>query len=522
LITSEPTQHGQQASTARPWLIAGLAFVLALAGLILVLWDTSLSFVEVWSGGETYSHGFIILPISLWLVWQKRKELARVTPQPTSVPLLLVAGAGLVWVVGDLVGVLLVEQMGMVLMLIAACIGIVGWRLSVYLAFPLLFLLFAVPMGEELIPPMMEFTATFTVEALRLTGIPVYREGLWFVLPTGSWSVVEACSGVRYIIASVTLGFLYAYISYQSLWKRLLFILVSALVPVLANGVRAYVIVLIGHFSDMKLATGVDHLIYGWVFFGLIMLLLFWIGGFWQEEHAPITPDGSSPASTPGMTRQLLPAVGAVAIAFGALALAKLASAPNDLQRSDLAMPIPSAGWSVQKGDGGLRPTHLATDFLLQHAYRRGDASVALFVAFYPNQRQGQEAVAKRNAVVGDDRLRQQVSLLPPVSPDIAGGPGQVNQFSLTRRANGYQTEKLLVWQWHRIAGKEIAGRYASKIHEIQARLLEGRSDGAWIAIATPMTGEDTGTAQARLSAFLEDMYPAIERSMDDVLQLER
>jgi len=515
------TQHIQQTSAARSWLIAGVAFIIALVGLVLVLWDTSLAFVEVWSGGETYSHGFVILPISLWLVWQKRKELSRVTPQPTSVSLLLVAGASLVWIVGDLVGVLLIEQLGMVLMLIMACVGMLGWRLSVYLAFPLLFLLFAVPMGEELIPPMMEFTATFTVEALRLTGIPVYREGLWFVLPTGSWSVVEACSGVRYIIASVTLGFLYAYISYHSLWKRLLFILVSAVVPVLANGVRAYVIVLIGHFSDMKLATGVDHLIYGWVFFGLIMLLLFWIGGFWQEEHVPIAPDGKSPTRAPGKMGQLLPAIGTLAIAYVALTLANLASSPNTVQRPDLALPTPNGGWSLQKSDGSLRPTYLETDYLLQHSYNQGEESVALFVAFYPNQQQGQEAVAKRNAVVGHDRSRQQINTLPLITLDIPGSPAKVNQFSLTRLANSYQLEKLLVWQWHRIAGKDIPGRYASKFHEIRARLTEGRSDGAWIAIATPMSGQDISAAQARLAAFLEDMYPGIVRSMDDVLQLE-
>lgn len=63
-------------------------------------------------------------------------------------------------------------------------------------------------MGEDLVSPIMEFSATYTVVALKLTGIPVYRHGSWFSLPTGSWSVVEAWSGVRYLIASVSLGFM--------------------------------------------------------------------------------------------------------------------------------------------------------------------------------------------------------------------------------------------------------------------------------------------------------------------------
>ena len=133
----------------------------------------------------------------------------------------------------------------------------------------------------------MEHTADFTVAALRLTGIPVYREGQFFTIPTGSWSVVEACSGLRYLIASVTVGVLYAYLTYRSPARRAAFVAASIVVPIVANWVRAYMIVMIGHLSGMKYAVGVDHLIYGWVFFGIVMLLLFWIGSFWREDVAP-------------------------------------------------------------------------------------------------------------------------------------------------------------------------------------------------------------------------------------------
>jgi exosortase len=124
------------------------------------------------------------------------------------------------------------------------------------LIFPLLFLFFAVPVGDFLLPRLMEWTADFTVQALRLTGIPVFREGQNFVIPSGNWSVVEACSGIRYLIASLTVRTLYAYLTYTSLKRRLTFILVSLLVPILANWFRAYMIVMLGHLSGNKLATG--------------------------------------------------------------------------------------------------------------------------------------------------------------------------------------------------------------------------------------------------------------------------
>ena len=175
-----------------------------------------------------------------------------------------------------LTGVQVVEQLAFVGIVVASLASLLGWQVSKFLAFP------AVPVlrgadGEDLVPPMMEFTATFTVEALRLTGIPVYRDGLWFSLPSGNWSVVEACSGVRYLIASATLGVMYAYHLSHPV-ERLLFIVLSIVVPVIANGVRAYMIVMIGHLSGMEYATGVDHLIYGWVFWrGDVHSVLDWI-----------------------------------------------------------------------------------------------------------------------------------------------------------------------------------------------------------------------------------------------------
>ena len=188
----------------------------------------------------------------------------------------------------------------MVAMIPTVVIIIAGRRVARALAFPLGFLLLGVPVGEALIPPLMDWTADFTVTALRLSGIPVYREGTFFTIPSGQWSVVEGCSGLRYLIASITVGALFAYLSYQKLWKRLLFVALSVIVPIIANGMRAYMIVMIAHLSDMKLALGIDHLIYGWLFFGLVMLLLFWIGSFWRDPEPAISAQSATLSPGPG------------------------------------------------------------------------------------------------------------------------------------------------------------------------------------------------------------------------------
>ena len=177
--------------------------------------------VSIWERSDTYAHGFLIIPISLWLVWERRQGLKQLRPVPTLLPLLLFVPLGLGWLLADLVDVLVVQQLAFVGMLEVAIWAALGHQVARYLAFPILFLFFGVPMGEGLVYPMMNFTADFTVGMLELTGIPVYREGTFFTIPTGHWSVVEACSGVRYLIASVTLGVLFAYLSYSKWWKRL-------------------------------------------------------------------------------------------------------------------------------------------------------------------------------------------------------------------------------------------------------------------------------------------------------------
>jgi exosortase/archaeosortase family protein len=110
--------------------------------------------------------------------------------------------------------------------------------------------------------------------------------------------VVEGCSGVRYLIASITVGTLDAYLNYTELRKRILFVLLSIVVPIIANGLRAYMIVMIAHLSDGRLAHGIDHFIYGWVFFGLVILLLFWLGSFWRDE-TPVGVAAARPIASP-------------------------------------------------------------------------------------------------------------------------------------------------------------------------------------------------------------------------------
>lgn len=262
----------------------GLAFITLLS--VFAFFDTWQSMVSIWYNSSSYNQCFLVAPISMWLCWSQRSTYFKFVPQISWLALIALILNGFLWLVADVISVQIVKQIAVIGMLISGFWMILGNRITFAILFPLSYLFFMVPIGSDLIEPLMEFTATSSVYLIRLSGIPVLREGMNLSLTSGNWTVAEACSGINYLIASVSLGFVYAYITFSTYWKRALFLVLAVIIPILANGVRAYLIVMLGHFSNMTLAVGVDHIIYGALFFGLIMLLLFYVSSHFAD--API------------------------------------------------------------------------------------------------------------------------------------------------------------------------------------------------------------------------------------------
>jgi exosortase A len=501
------------ARTARAiWGPALLLLAAALALVTLGFYQTAWSIVSIWERSETYAHGYLIIPISLWLVWEKRAGLKWLAPKPTLLPLAFFLPLGFGWLLGHLVDTLVVQQFAYVGMLVVSIWAVLGHRVARFLAFPILFLFFGVPVGEGLVYPMMNFTADFTVEMLKLTGIPVYREGTFFTIPSGQWSVVEACSGMRYLIASVTLGVLFAYLTYTRWWKRALFVLFSVLVPVIANGFRAYMIVMIGHLSDMKLAVGVDHLIYGWVFFGIIITIMFVVGSIWRDPAAPVPEPASmmsEQVSREGATRLL--AVMAVVVLFWPAAAWALSDHGNAVAPVQLQTPRGS-DWAVQPALSAWdwRPRVVGTDGSLYTFYRQegaGDPTpVGLYIGVYRTQRQGAELVTSANMMIEQEHPVWSDTLVRARRVLLRNGELALEQHLLSSRRG----QRLLVWTWYLVGDRHTANPYLAKLLEAKSRLMGHRGEAALIAVAAPYE-EQPETAATTLIDFLNGMLEAIE-----------
>jgi len=488
-------------------LITGLAIALALLAPLLIYFSTARSMVAIWNSSETFAHGYIILPISLWLIWARRKSLAQMSPAPYWPALLLLAACGFGWLLADLGDVQVVRQYAFVAMIPAAAIAVLGLRISWSMAFPLSFLLLAVPFGDAFIAPLINFTADFTVAALQASGIPVLREGSSFSIPSGNWSVVEACSGVRYLIASITLGCLYAYLTYRSHVRQLMFVLLAIVVPIIANGMRAYMIVMIGHLSGMKLAVGVDHLIYGWVFFGLVMFLMFWIGSFWREDQQASAPQKYTPS--PADHSVSPPRIFAAALA----ATACMGIWPvyaNYIERAGYnPAPVELAGFHSQWQETApfttWKPSFYPSATELDRFFQHDSKQAGITVMYYRNQHQGSELISSSNRLVveHDPNWLQTGTALRREA--IANQTLELRESSM-RGPSGH----LLVWQWYWIDGQFTVNDYLAKLLQAKEKFLMRGDDGAAVLLFAPYD-ENPDTARAAMRDFMNANLAALE-----------
>ena len=494
--------------------VAALLTLVTVTAILIGYHETTWSMVSIWERSETFAHGFLIFPFSAYLIWGQRKHLATLFPQPNPLALLVLGGLGFSWLLATLASVQVFEQFLLITMIPAVVWAILGNRMVWALAFPLAYLLLAVPFGEALISPLIDFTADFTVRALQLTGIPVYREGSFFTIPSGNWSVVEACSGLRYLIASFTLGTLYAYLTYRSLKRRLTFIAFSVIVPIIANGIRAYMIVMTGHLSDMRLAVGVDHLIYGWIFFGFVMLLLFWIGSFWREddsEHGGTTagprhepgfkPDGKASLKSTVLTAGAVLAISFIWPAYAAY-LENMASHGTE---PDIEIPGVPEKWQIIPGQvSDWKPIYIGAAAQLRQHYRNSDRSVDLYISYYRNQQQGTELINSGNVLVPESGSHWYNVKEETRSISLGSQQETVNQNQLHS-----SPAKLLVWRWYWLGEEKTANPYLAKFILAKNKLLGRGDDGAEIIVATRY--EDVPEeAVPVLRGFLGDMMPTI------------
>ncbi len=350
----------------------------------------------IWWNASTFNHCLLIGPIIIWLVLQRRDEVQKVDPQTWLPGAAFLFAASCIWMLGEAAGVAQFRHIGLILMLQASVLTLLGPNATRALLFPLFYMCFLVPAGEELVPLLQTITAKMCMALLWLFGIPAHINGIFITIPNGYFEVAEACSGVKFLIAMLAYGTLVSNICFKRWTRRAAFMTVAIVVPVLANGLRAFATIYYAHLTTVESAAGFDHVFYGWFFFAIVMALVMAIG--WRFFDRSVDDKWLSNAPAFAWVRASMPAhglmLGALAVAVPVLWISTASALGREPMPRTIALPNIS-GWQRVRAVEPAWDAHFAgaDHKLLGHYQGQNGTTVDLSVALFAWQDEGREAI---------------------------------------------------------------------------------------------------------------------------------
>lgn len=423
----------------RGWVVPLAALAVALAAWAALFFAEIAAAVAVWDSSTAYNHCWLILPIAAWLGWQRRARLAAFLPRPAPwVALLVLPPLGFGWLLAERLGIMEGRQLAALAIAIAMTVAILGLRFGRAMAAPLGYLVFLVPFGAFTVPALQRVTTRIIEVLLGFTGIPHYVDDIVIEIPAGTFLVAEACAGLRFLIASIAFGALYALVMFRSPGRRLAVMALSVAVPILANGLRGFGLVMLGHYSGSAAAADADHVLYGWLFFSIVLMLLILAGlPFRQDGAAPATLLLGAPPHG-----GLRGAAFAATAALGAVGAAAGPAAAWALDRQGLAAPATiaarldaPAGCAAQD-DGAL--------------LRCAGWQVSARVIVFPSGANWSAVVAARHRALGSNDVEHVYA--------VAQGNGAA-RWTVRQSANGARA--VATWLDGRPAGEGLRDRAA-------------------------------------------------------------
>jgi exosortase A len=453
--------------------------------------------VTIWWTASTFGHCLFVPFLIAWLVQQRLPGLRALRPMVWTPGLLWLGAGAFAWLLGAAAGVAMVRHGALVLMLQGATIALLGPAVARALLFPLFYAFFMVPFGEEIVPPLQLLTARIAMLLLDLWGVPAHLEGIFITTPTGYFEVAEACSGAKFLIAMTAYGVLVCNVCFRRWSRRILFMAGALALSVLANGVRAFATILVAHLTSVDAAVGFDHVVYGWVFFAIVMTVVMAVAWpfFDRKPGDPwFDPARLQPAAPKATDPTLVAAASLALIIAPSLWLAATAASADPLPATFDLPAVP--GW--QRTSEPLaypwRPRFDGADRLVMARYRNARGQVVdLAVAAFDRQDEGRELIGFGQGVADPDS--EWVWSSPAPAPADARGEQVTAPGPVVRHAVSF----------YRVgSGVPTGSKAAIKLETMTARLMA--RDPRAVAIIVSAEQREGRPADAAIAAFLTDL----------------
>jgi exosortase A len=238
--------------------------------------------VNDWMNLPDFSHGFLVPFVSLYFVYERRKQISALSPSREWSGLGLIFIGILLLILGNLAGEFFTMRFSILVVIGGIILFLLGKDFFKALLFPLIFLILMTPIPSILMDqitfPMQMFASKVAAKCLNSSGIPVLREGNVIQLANTSLEVAEACSGIRSLISLIALSLVFAYFSQKKMWKRIALVLTTFPIAIVANAARVTGTGILAYHYGSAVAEGFFHSFSGWILFVVAFVCLFVIG----------------------------------------------------------------------------------------------------------------------------------------------------------------------------------------------------------------------------------------------------
>jgi exosortase A len=368
------------------------------------LWPTFASLARIWRDMFDYHHGILIAGVALIWLWRIRREIDACSVRPVRAALPLVAIALLLWAIAYRANSELMQQMLLPIIPVLAIYAAAGPQVCRRVAAPIAYLYLAIPLWEQLLPYLQWLTTTVAESVLGAMGVPTQVEGHHVTIPSGHFSIVEGCSGKRYLVMALAFSALSAAIEGLR-WRRTLVLLVVAIgLALLTNWLRVVTVIYVGHVTQMQnYLVANEHKSFGYALFIPLVLAILWFSRRIRRGQA----DGPVSQAAPEVERRSRPADWAIVMALVALPILVWARAPeHDAGAHLAAMPIATGTWQGPlPAAAGWQPRFVNPSEERRAAYAVDGQRIEVYLNVYDVQTQGRELVFHRNSVAPIDRF---------------------------------------------------------------------------------------------------------------------
>ncbi len=255
-----------------------LLTILILGTFILAFFPVWKRLVLAWYSSDQYSHGFFIIPITLYIIWRKKDVLGKTPIIPSWWGMALVIFSLLLYLFAYFAEISTVASFSIVVLLAGVIIYLYGFLIFKELLFPLAFLLFMIPIPGQIYSsmtiPLQLFVTKVSVWIGAFLDIPIYREGNVIHLPDRTMQVVQACSGLRSMISLLMLSAIFGYFTLKSNILRFALFLSGIPAAIFVNIIRVSLMVFAFYYFNYDLTKDSVHTVFGIIIFFIALIII--------------------------------------------------------------------------------------------------------------------------------------------------------------------------------------------------------------------------------------------------------